>query len=81
MPGACVVSRRPEHKDSCRQRCARQSRPPNRLPRQRNDIAFAHALVANAAIADKSYDADHLCDRLDSVGRFHRNLAVMNGGA
>jgi putative transposase len=39
-------------------------------PGQRHDIALAHALVANAAIADKGYDADHLCDRLD-----HRTLA------
>src|SRR5262245_35365295 len=71
MPGVWVASRRREHEDTCRQRGARQSHPPDRLPRQRNDIAFAHALVANAAIADKSYDADHLCDRLDSVGN-HR---------
>ena len=37
-------------------------------PGQRNDIAFAHELVdgfeAGATIADKGYDADHLCDRL-----------------
>jgi hypothetical protein len=37
-------------------------------PGQRNDIAFAHelveGLVANAIIADKGYDADHLCDRI-----------------
>ena len=61
---AWVVSRRPEHEYSCRQRCARN---PVRLigsPGQRNDIASAHALGANAAIADKGYDADHLCDRL-----------------
>ena len=35
---------------------------------QRNDIAFAHELVdgfeADATIADKGCDADHLCDRL-----------------
>ena len=37
-------------------------------PGQRNDIAFAHALVANAAITDKDYDADHLCDRLTQAG-------------
>ena len=34
-------------------------------PGQRNDIAFAHDLVdgfdAGATIADKGYDADHLC--------------------
>lgn len=39
---------------------------------QRNDIAFAHELVegfeADAAIADKGYDADHLCDRLAQTG-------------
>jgi putative transposase len=37
-------------------------------PGQRNDIAFAHELVdgfeADATIADKGYDADHLCDKL-----------------
>jgi putative transposase len=39
---------------------------------QRNDIAFAHELVdgleAEAMIADKGYDADHLCDRLVQTG-------------
>jgi putative transposase len=39
---------------------------------QRNDIAFAHELVdgfmAGAMIADKGYDADHLCDRLTQTG-------------
>jgi putative transposase len=39
---------------------------------QRNDIAFAHELVegfeADAAIADKGYDADHLCGRLAQTG-------------
>jgi transposase len=39
---------------------------------QRNDIAFAHELVdgleAGATIADKGYDADHLCDRLAHTG-------------
>ena len=37
-------------------------------PGQRNDIAFAHALiegfVADATLADKGYDADHLCERI-----------------
>ena len=37
-------------------------------PGQRNDIAFAHELVdgfvADVTIADKGYDADHLCDRI-----------------
>jgi len=41
-------------------------------PGQRNDIAFAHALVegfdAEATIADKGYDADHLCDRIAENG-------------
>ena len=41
-------------------------------PGQRNDIAFAHELVegleADAMIADKGYDADHLCDRLAQTG-------------
>ncbi|KPH04145.1 transposase [Rhizobium acidisoli] len=41
-------------------------------PGQRNDIAFAHALVegfdAKATIADKGYDADHLIDRIDEAG-------------
>jgi putative transposase len=39
---------------------------------QRNDIAFAHELIdgleAETAIADKGYDADHLCDRLAQTG-------------
>ncbi|APO70769.1 IS5 family insertion sequence transposase protein (plasmid) [Rhizobium gallicum] len=38
------------------------------FPGQRNDIAFAHDLIdgfeAGAALADKGYDADHLCDRI-----------------
>lgn len=37
-------------------------------PGQRNDIAFAHDLIdgieADAAIADKGYDADHLVNRI-----------------
>lgn len=41
-------------------------------PGQRNDIAFAHDLVdgieADAAIADKGYDADHLCDSIAEAG-------------
>ena len=41
-------------------------------PGQRNDIAFAHELiegiVANAIIADKGYDADHLCERIAASG-------------
>jgi putative transposase len=39
---------------------------------QRNDITFAHELVdgfnADATIADKGYDADHLCDKLAQTG-------------
>ena len=41
-------------------------------PGQRNDIAFAHDLVAGfepgATIADKGYDADHLCDKIAATG-------------
>ena len=41
-------------------------------PGQRNDIAFAHDLVdgfeANATIADKGYDADHLCEAIAETG-------------
>jgi putative transposase len=41
-------------------------------PGQRNDIAFAHelveGLVADVIIADKGYDADHLCDRIAEGG-------------
>ena len=41
-------------------------------PGQRNDIAFAHELMeglaAEVAIADKGYDADHLCDRITESG-------------
>jgi putative transposase len=41
-------------------------------PGQRNDIAFAHELIAGFApdvtIADKGYDADHLCDRIAKTG-------------
>ena len=37
-------------------------------PGQRNDIAFAHELVdgfeADVTIADKGYDADHLCEKI-----------------
>lgn len=39
---------------------------------QRNDIAFAHDLIDGfepvAAIADKGYDADHLCEKLAVAG-------------
>jgi putative transposase len=48
---------------------------PERLigsPGQRNDIAFAHELVdgfaADVTIADKGYDADHLCDKIAETG-------------
>ncbi|QNQ61279.1 IS5 family transposase [Brucella sp. 6810] len=41
-------------------------------PGQRNDIAFAHELVdgikADAVLADKGYDADHLCDKIAETG-------------
>lgn len=41
-------------------------------PGQRNDIAFAHDLIdaikAEAAIADKGYDADHLANRIAEAG-------------
>ena len=41
-------------------------------PGQRNDIAFAHDLVEgfapDATIADKGYDADHLCDKIAKTG-------------
>jgi putative transposase len=41
-------------------------------PGQRNDIAFAHelveGLVADVSIADKGYDADHLCARIAESG-------------
>ena len=41
-------------------------------PGQRNDIAFAHDLVrgfeAQATIADKGYDADHLVDGITQTG-------------
>ena len=41
-------------------------------PGQRNDIAFAHELVdgldAEATLADKGYDADHLHDKLADAG-------------
>jgi len=41
-------------------------------PGQRNDIAFAHDLIdgidADATIADKGYDADHLVDKITDAG-------------
>jgi putative transposase len=41
-------------------------------PGQRNDIAFAHDLVdgfdAGATLADKGYDADHLCEAIARSG-------------
>ena len=41
-------------------------------PGQRNDIAFAHALIEGFApdvtIADKGYDADHLCAKIAESG-------------
>jgi len=41
-------------------------------PGQRNDIALAHDLIdgfqAQAILADKGYDADHLCDSIEKTG-------------
>jgi putative transposase len=41
-------------------------------PGQRNDITCAHdlidALAAETVIADKGYDADHLCDKIAETG-------------
>jgi putative transposase len=41
-------------------------------PGQRNDIAFAHELidgfVPDVTIADKGYDANHLCDKIAERG-------------
>lgn len=41
-------------------------------PGQRNDIAFAHDLIdafaAKVTIADKGYDADHLCGKIAETG-------------
>src|SRR5688572_1943645 len=41
-------------------------------PGQRNDIALAHDLIdgikADAAIADKGYDANHLANRIAETG-------------
>ena len=41
-------------------------------PGQRNDIALAHDLIdgfeAQAILADKCYDADHLCDKIEKAG-------------
>jgi putative transposase len=41
-------------------------------PGRRNDIAFAHELIEGFApdvtIADKGYDADHLCDKIAESG-------------
>lgn len=41
-------------------------------PGQRNDIALAHELVegieTDAMLADKGYDADHLCDKIVETG-------------
>jgi len=41
-------------------------------PGQRNDIAYAHDLIdgieADATIADKGYDADHLANRIAEAG-------------
>jgi putative transposase len=41
-------------------------------PGQRNDITFAHDLIegfdAEATLADKGYDADHLCDSIAETG-------------
>jgi len=41
-------------------------------PGQRNDIAFAHDLIdgfeAEATLADKGYDADHLVDQIAQTG-------------
>ena len=41
-------------------------------PGQRNDIAFAHDLIdgfeAEVTIADKGYDADHLCKKIAETG-------------
>ena len=45
-------------------------------PGQRNDIAFAHDLIEGFApdvtIADKGYDADHLCAKITESGAVQR---------
>ena len=71
-PGPGPVSRRAEHKIHAASDALGN---PVRLiasPGQRNDIAFAHELVdgfqVGATIADKGYDADHLCDRITETG-------------
>ena len=71
-PGPWPLPRRPEHQNPRRRRCARQSGAADRLARTRNDIAFAHDLIdgfaADVTIADKGYDADHLCERITQTG-------------
>jgi len=60
MLRAWVVSRRPEHEDSCRPRCARQSRPPDRLPRTSSAAHKRRALtqVRTRAIRTRSSRID-----------------------
>jgi putative transposase len=58
-----------EHENSCRRGCAGASPPLDRAPGQRHDIAFAHDLIegveAEALIADKGYDANHLIETIE----------------
>src|ERR1700753_427785 len=66
------LSRGLEHQDPRRHRGARPSIRLIASPGQRNDIAFAHDLIdgiqAEATIADKGYDADHLAGRIVDGG-------------
>ena len=64
-PGFGAITRRSEHQNPCRNRRARQSRPPpaRARPAQRHHPRvhdLIEGLAPDAVIADKGYDADHL---------------------
>jgi transposase len=71
-PGSWSLPRRFEHQNPRRGDALGNPVRMIGSPGQRNDIAFAHELVegfaARVTIADKGYDADHLCDRIAQTG-------------
>ena len=72
MPKALAGPAEVEHENPRRWRRARQSGAPDRITRAAQRHRLAHELVdglaADVTIADKGYDADHLCDKIAGTG-------------
>ena len=85
--GTSAGSRRPPGKRGRMPKAFTRSRGGLSSPGQSNDIALAHGLiegfVADVPIADKGYDADHLCDRIaetaDSLSSRPSEIGRSNG--